>query len=410
MTEAMSDLRPGEKRSLTQTRFELRVQHDLPGLDLSLFALNGERQMAADESIVFYNNPALPGGGVTGRFSGFEAYFSIDLSRFGSGSDTGSVERLMLTASHDEWPIKRATRLRAEVAGLVFEPLPALEGEKAAMLLEFYRYRGEWRVAAVGQGFAGGLADLIGLFGGEVEAAPAPALTSAAPAHISPASPNPANSTPATLSPAHLSLVKVVSLSKSLSLTKGERVSLRKEDGAPELRRVSLGLGWDAASGRNIDLDAGCLLFGEQFKHLETVFFMRLSSSNGSVKHSGDNLTGEGEGDDEVIEVDLSAVPPQAVHLVFVVNSFSGHKFSDVKRAFCRLFVSGSGHELARFDLSGGEATTGMLMARLSRSDSGSQSGGWQMTALGLSAPGMTARGSIKRAQQELREAREQGR
>ena len=398
----MSDLRPGEKRSLTQTRLELRVQHDLPGLDLSLFALDGERQMAGDESIVFYNNPALPGGGVTGQFGEFEARFSLDLSQL------GSVERLMLTASHDEWPLKRAGHLRAEVAGLVFEPLPALQNEKAAMLLEFYRYRGEWRVAAVGQGFAGGLADLIALFGGEVEAAPAPALASAVlatPAQVSPASPSPTNS-----SPASLSLVKVVSLSKSLSLNKGERVSLRKEDGAPELRRVSLGLGWDAASGRNIDLDAGCLLFGEEFKHLETVFFMRLSSSNGSVKHSGDNLTGEGEGDDEVIEVDLSAVPQRAVHLVFVVNSFSGHKFSDVKRAFCRLFISESGHELARFDLSGGEATTGMLMARLSRSDSGSPSGGWQMTALGLSAPGMTARGSVKRAQQELRDARAQGR
>ncbi|WP_161881107.1 TerD family protein [Deinococcus alpinitundrae] len=396
----MSDLRPGEKRPLTQTRFELHVQHDLPGLDLSLFALSGERLMAGDESIVFYNSPALPSGGVTGRFSEFEAHFSIDLTRLGSatgiGPDTGSVERLMLTASHDEWPLKRAGHLRAEVAGLVFEPLPTLQNEKAAMLLEFYRYRGEWRVAAIGEGFAGGLADLIALFGGEVEETPAPASTRAVAALAQP-------------SPDRLNLVKVVSLSKSLSLEKGERVSLCKEDGAPELGRVSLGLGWDAASDRNIDLDAGCLLFDAQFKHLETVFFMRLNSSNNSVKHSGDNLTGEGEGDDEVIEVDLSAVPERAVHLVFVVNSFSGHKFSDVKRAFCRLFIIGSGHELARFDLSGGEATTGMLMARLSRSDSGRQSGGWQMTALGLSAPGMTARGSIKRAQQELREAREKG-
>ncbi|GAA4017260.1 hypothetical protein GCM10022631_32370 [Deinococcus rubellus] len=125
----------------------------------------------------------------------------------------------------------------------------------------------------------------------------------------------------------------MVSLNQSLSLEKGERVSLHKEDGAPELRRVSMGLGWDAASGRSIDLDAGCLLFDRQFKHLETVFFMHLSSSDQSVKHSGDNLTGEGEGDDEVIEVDLTGVPQRAAHLVFVVNSFSGHKFSDVKQA-----------------------------------------------------------------------------
>ncbi|UWX65113.1 TerD family protein [Deinococcus rubellus] len=142
------------------------MQHDLPGLDLSLFALDGERQMATDESIVFHNNPALPGSGVTGRFSQYEAQFSIDLAWL------GNVERLMSTASHDEWPLKRAGRLRAEVAGLAFEPLSALQSEKAAMLLEFYRYRGEWRVAAVGQGFAGGLAELIALFGSEVAQPP----------------------------------------------------------------------------------------------------------------------------------------------------------------------------------------------------------------------------------------------
>ena len=390
----MTDLQAGEKRPLTQTQLELRVQHDLPGLDLSLFALDGERRMAGDESIVFYNNLALPGGGVTGQFGEFEARFRLDLTKL------GSVERLMLTASHDEWPLKRAGQLRAEVAGLTFEPLSTLQTEKAAMLLEFYRHRGEWRVSAVGQGFAGGLGDLIALFGGEVEEPPTPV-----PAPQPAAAPTPAPPASTSLSPASVNLVKVVSLNKSVSLAKGERVSLRKEDGAPELSRVSMGLGWDAASGRSVDLDAGCLLFDGQFKHLETVFFMHLSSSNQSVKHSGDNLTGAGAGDDEVIAVDLTAVPERAAHLVFVVNSFSGHKFSDVKRAFCRLFVSGSGHELARFDLSGGEATTGMLMARLSRSNAGQGSGGWQMTALGLSAPGMTARGSIKRAQQELREA-----
>ncbi len=384
----MSALQPGEKRPLSQTTLELRVQHDLPGLDLSLFALDGERQMAGDESIVFYNNPALPGGGVVGRFGEREAHFSIDLTRL------GAVERLMLTASHDQWPLKRAGRLRAEIAGMSFEPLAVFENEKAAMLLEVYRHRGEWKIAAIGQGFSGGLADLINYFGGEVAQPPAPApVSSPAPAPARP--PGPA---------ASVSLLKVVSLNKSISLAKGERVSLRKEDGAPDLRQVSMGLGWDAASGKgSIDLDAGCLLFDEQFKHLETVFFMRLTSSNKAVRHSGDNLTGEGEGDDEVIEVDLTAVPERAAHLVFVVNSFSGHNFGGVKRAFCRLFVTSTKQELVRFDLSGGEATTGMLMSRLSRSP-GPEGSGWHMTALGLTAPGMTARGSIKRAQQELRE------
>ncbi|TSA86854.1 hypothetical protein FNU79_06645 [Deinococcus detaillensis] len=381
----MTSLQAGEKQPLTQTQLELRVQHDLPGLDISLFALDGERQMSGDESIVFYNNPSLPGGGVSGQFGEREATFRLDLTKL------QGVERLMLTASHDEWPLKRAGVLRAEVASFSFEPLSAFQNEKAAMLLELYRHRGEWKLAAVGQGFAGGLADLIGYFGGEVEAASEEAPTQAAP----PTPPTPASS---------VSLVKVVSLSKPISLKKGEQVSLRKEDGAPDLDFLSMGLGWDAAGGKgSIDLDAGCLLFDEEFKHLETVFFMRLNSSNKSVRHSGDNLTGAGEGDDEVIFVELSKLPERAAHLVFVVNAFSGHKFSDVKRAFCRLFVTETKQELAHFDLSGGEATTGMLMSRLSRSAAG---GGWQMTALGISAPAMTARGSIKRAQQELRDSR----
>lgn len=392
----------GEKHNLIQTSLELSVTHDLPGLDISVFLLGAGRKMSGDDSIVFYNNPSSPG--VQGRFTDTQAHFKLDLTQL------DEVSRLMVTASHDDLILKKAGVLKAEVGGFEFNPLSGLQGEKAAMLLEIYNHKGSWKLAAVGQGFTGGLGELIRYFGGEVESGPAPAATpTPAPRPAIPAL-NTASraSGPATgsagASPAgrggSVNLLKVASGTSTISLAKGERVSLRKEDGAPDLSGSCMGLGWDAASGRSIDLDAGCLLFDSAHKHLETIFFMKLAGGGGAVRHSGDNLTGHGEGDDETISVDLDRLAPNVQHLVFVVNSFSGHNFRDVQRAFCRLFNGRTQHELARFDLTGGESATAMLMARLTRRE-----GGWDMTALGTKAGGQTARGSIKDAQQELRSA-----
>src|SRR3954452_20540031 len=99
-----------------------------------------------------------------------------------------------------------------------------------------------------------------------------------------------------------------------VSLSKGGNVSLSKA--APNLTAVSVGLGWDvrATTGSDFDLDASALLVGDSGKVLSDahfVFFNNLKSPEGSVEHTGDNLTGEGEGDDETINVDLSVVPPQ---------------------------------------------------------------------------------------------------
>ncbi|MCI3925510.1 TerD family protein [Paenibacillus sp. TRM 82003] len=181
-----------------------------------------------------------------------------------------------------------------------------------------------------------------------------------------------------------------------MDLNKGQRLSLSKEGGGT-LTRVSMGLGWDAVAkgflGRrksiDVDLDASCLLFDASGKLVDTVWFQQLRSQDGSVTHTGDNLTGEGEGDDEVILVDLPAVPAQVAALVFTVNSFTGQDFSSVENAYCRLLDSAQPRtvELARYRLTGSGSHTAQVMAKLSRDGAG-----WAMTAIGQPASGRTFR------------------
>src|SRR4051812_12964011 len=125
-----------------------------------------------------------------------------------------------------------------------------------------------------------------------------------------------------------------------VSLTKGQRISLQKEGGGA-LTKVIMGLGWDAkkkkagflgfgGGSQEIDLDASCLLFDESRSLVDAVWFRQLKSRDGSIVHTGDNRTGAGEGDDEQIIVDLSAVPATVKSLVFVVNSFTGQDFSQI--------------------------------------------------------------------------------
>src|SRR4051794_1357695 len=145
----------------------------------------------------------------------------------------------------------------------------------------------------------------------------------------------------------------------SVSLSKGGNVSLSKE--APGLRAVLVGLGWDVrtTTGADFDLDASALVLGSSGKILSDqhfVFFNNLKSPDGSVEHTGDNLTGEGEGDDEAIKVNLSAVPPQVERIVFPVSIYEadarGQSFGQVSNAFIRVVNQADNQELARYDLS----------------------------------------------------------
>lgn len=179
----------------------------------------------------------------------------------------------------------------------------------------------------------------------------------------------------------------------SVSLSKGQKVSLAKPDGGA-LTRVRMGLGWDPVVKRGLfgrsktqptDLDASCLLFDASGNLVDAVWFRQLRSKDGAVQHIGDNLTGDGEGDDESIRVDLTALPGNVAQLVFTVNSFSGQDFSQIAGAFCRLVDESTGRELARYDLSGSGPHTAQIMAKVSREGSG-----WSMTAIGATATGRT--------------------
>lgn len=183
----------------------------------------------------------------------------------------------------------------------------------------------------------------------------------------------------------------------AISLSKGQSISLEKQSGSG-LTQVRMGLGWDpvkpsgffgklfGGGGEAIDLDASCILFDAQKNHLDVIWFRQLSSKDGSIKHSGDNLTGEGDGDDETISVNLSQLPKEVASLVFTVNSFRGQTFDMVENAFCRLVNNSNKQEIAKFKLAEKGQHTGIVMAILRR-----QGNDWTMTAVGTPTHGRTA-------------------
>ena len=168
-----------------------------------------------------------------------------------------------------------------------------------------------------------------------------------------------------------------------IELTKGQELVLATEEGQP-LSRLRMGLGWDKARAAgpfstgtpDIDLDASAVAFADG-QLADLAFYNNLETRDGSVVHLGDNLTGRGEGDDEVISVDLSRVHPKIDTIVFLVSSYQGHTFEWINNAYCRL-VDDQDVELARFTLTGGLPQTGMAMAKMFRD--GDQ---WRMRAIG---------------------------
>ena len=172
----------------------------------------------------------------------------------------------------------------------------------------------------------------------------------------------------------------------SVSLSKGGNVSLSKE--APGLRAVLVGLGWDVrtTSGADFDLDASALMLGTNGKILSDshfVFFNNLTSPDGSVEHTGDNLTGEGEGDDEQIKVNLAGVPAEVAKIVFPVSIYDAEgrqqSFGQVRNAFIRVVNQADDRELARYDLSEDASTeTAMIFGELYRNQNE-----WKFRAVG---------------------------
>lgn len=191
----------------------------------------------------------------------------------------------------------------------------------------------------------------------------------------------------------------------AVSLSKGQTVSLAKSGGGT-LTKVRLGLGWDARKVRTflgrmkeqaVDLDASCLLFDAGGQLVDQVWYAQLRSKDGALVHLGDNRTGAGDGDDESIVVDLTAVHGAVRTLVFVVSSYSGESFAQIENAFVRLVDSTNEQEIARYDLSGSGPHTAQIMAKVVRDGAA-----WSMTALGVRTNGRTIRDLLPAVQAAL--------
>ena len=167
-----------------------------------------------------------------------------------------------------------------------------------------------------------------------------------------------------------------------IDLTEGQEMALATADGEP-LHQIRMGLGWDkeptagfiGTGAPEVDLDASAAEYGDG-QWVDMAFYNNLKTRDGSVEHLGDNKTGHGEGDDEVITVDLDRVHPRIDTVMFLVSSYHGHTLEWIDRAYCRL-VAGT-EEIARFTLTHGVRQTGLVMVKLFRD--GQQ---WRLRAIG---------------------------
>ncbi|SDC48356.1 Stress response protein SCP2 [Streptomyces sp. AmelKG-A3] len=407
---------PGSNIPLSAARVAVDVAAPVR-LDVSGLLLTADGKVRSDDDFIFYNQPSGPG--VTYRSGGGSAPDAIVVD---TAAVPAGIEKVVVTASPDAagqtfQGIEPTATVRDADDGralATFTP-PQLGSETALLVIEIYRRNGAWKARAVGQGYANGLAGIATDFGVSVEE-PAPAAAPAAQAPVPPAPPAPP-AAPPTAAPLDPRIAPPVppappappaaapAASGRVNLDKG-RVSLQKNQtvslvkgGRPLLSQVKMGLGWEPAfRGKDIDLDASVIAYGPDRGHLDSCYFGKLSILNGAIKHSGDNLTGEGAGDDEVIVVDLGRIPPEATGLVFTVNSFTGQKFTEVAKAYCRLLDATTGEELVRFDLTGAEPQTGVMMAKLIKQFSGE----WEMTAMGEFVKSRTVRGMVKPAAKSL--------
>ncbi|MEU5658263.1 TerD family protein [Streptomyces sp. NPDC047737] len=408
----MTAMTPGSNIPLSAARVAVDVAAPVR-LDVSGLLLTADGKVRSDDDFIFYNQPSGPG--VTYRSGGGSAPDAIVVD---TTAVPPGIEKIVVTASPDaagqtfQGVEPTATVRNADDGGVLatFTP-PQLGSETALVVIEIYLRNGAWKARAVGQGYANGLAGIATDFGVSVEepaaaTPPAPAAAPLAPPAAPPVAPrtttppvDPRIAPPAPPAPPAPAGSGKINLDKGrVSLQKNQTVSLVK-GGRPLLSQVKMGLGWEPAfRGKDIDLDASVIAFGPNRNHLDSCYFGKLSILNGAIKHSGDNLTGEGAGDDEVIVVDLGRIPADATGLVFTVNSFTGQKFTEVAKAYCRLIDAATGEELVRFDLTGAEPQTGVMMAKLIKQFSGE----WEMTGMGEFVKSRTVRGMVKPAAKAL--------
>jgi tellurium resistance protein TerZ len=157
------------------------------------------------------------------------------------------------------------------------------------------------------------------------------------------------------------------------------------------LGQITVGLGWDVDEGE-VDLDVSAVLMDENGMDLEAVFFGRLESELHGIQHTGDNLTGEGDGDDEQLLVSLDRIGDEVKQIFFVVNIYTPQKtFNQVAEPFCRILDNSSGSELCRYSLRDAGSESGLIIAKIAR-EAGDR---WGFHALGLPCRGRTYKDSL---------------
>ncbi|WP_067826336.1 TerD family protein [Nocardia inohanensis] len=400
--------------------------------DLSALLVTESGKVRSDADFVFFNQPTGPGVQLQPGGAGQSSVLAVSL-----GAVPADIAQLRAVITLDD-PSTNFGRIAPPVVTVadgggnpLYEyRIESLTTESIVIAVELYRRGADWKVRAIGQGYAGGFAALVTDHGVNVnEPAPQPAPASyqqpapaGGPGYPPPAQTeqfaptggyppppgsgypppgqgyppppgNPAGGQGFPPPPGGQGFQQPapepfpdrdLPRNHAVSLVKGQRVNLRKEGGAA-LSYVKMGLGWDpvkrggllGSRAVDIDLDASVVLFADM-SPVDVVYYGSLASKDGSVRHQGDNLTGEGEGDDEVILVDLTRISPQITTLLFTVTSYKGHTFEQVANAFCRLVDGQSSSELARYTLAGGMPFTGMVMAKVYRSGAD-----WKLEAIG---------------------------
>jgi stress response protein SCP2 len=420
-------LAKGQNGPLATNDVVISVQLTAPA-DLSALLVTERGKVRSDADFVFFNQPSGPGVNLLPAPSGQPASLAVSLN--GVPADIEQI-RAVITLDDASSSFGRFPAPTAIVSDSAGNPLyeyriDGLQSESIVIALELYRRQGSWKVRAVGQGYAGGFAALVTDHGVTVDEAPSTAAAPQAPpppgyptqpppnypppttpayptqqapqyppTATYPPPPGPGYPPPPTQGPGYPPPTQQavpqqanaeVSLNKDrpVSLQKGQRVTLRKDGGAA-LTFVKMGLGWDPVQNRgmfgnrtvDVDLDASVAMFADM-NIVDVVYYGQLTSKDGSIRHQGDNLTGEGEGDDEVILVDLTRIPVHVSTLLFIVTSYKGHTFEQIRNAFCRLVDGTNNAELARYTLAGGMRFTAMAMAKVYRVGND-----WKMEALG---------------------------
>lgn len=171
----------------------------------------------------------------------------------------------------------------------------------------------------------------------------------------------------------------------SVNLVKGTSVNLKKE--APNLKRVLIGLGWDPEKslfGNKMDIDASVICIDKNGESKNVVCYNNLRYLSGVIRHYGDNLTGDGDGDDEQIEINLDKLPDKITRLSIIINIFSAYTrnqhFGKVKNCFVHAMDMDTKQDLVRYNVDGNyDGKTGIFVADIYRNDKDE----WEFEAIG---------------------------